>query len=170
MSQYDIFISYQWDIKPQVLALYRELTRTHNLSVWMDEFEMGPNSLYKELSTAIKNSKIFMCCVTRKYCMSNNCLKEINFASYLKKEFVVLMWEELKIQDIDEVGFIISPYVRNNCYKHPELLTSWTGDMFNSIMHGINQILGRSGEDLAANDTGAKHKKVFILNNIEFIK
>jgi hypothetical protein len=127
----------------------------------MDEFEMGPTSLYKELSNAIKNSKIFLCCITKKYCLSNNCLKEINFASYLRKEFVVLMWEELKMQDIDEVGFIISPYVRNNIYKTPEIFRNWDCDAFKQIMNGITQILQKLEEAESKSNDQKVIKKFF---------
>ena len=40
MNQFDIFISYQWDIKPQVIALYKELTKDNKFKVWMDEFHL----------------------------------------------------------------------------------------------------------------------------------
>lgn len=41
---FDVFISYQWDVKPQVLKLYEELKK-HDLRVWIDEYEMGPTRL-----------------------------------------------------------------------------------------------------------------------------
>ncbi len=45
MKEYDVFLSYQWDIKPQVIKLYNELTNNQKLKVWMDEFELGPDRL-----------------------------------------------------------------------------------------------------------------------------
>jgi len=42
---FDVFISYQWDIKESVLMLYNQLTKTHGLRCWMDDFEMGSGDL-----------------------------------------------------------------------------------------------------------------------------
>ncbi len=42
---YDVFLSYQWDVKESVLSLYNQLTKTHGFKVWMDEFEMGSGEL-----------------------------------------------------------------------------------------------------------------------------
>jgi len=42
---YDVFLSYQWDVKESVLRLYNQLTKTHGLSCWMDVFEMGNGDL-----------------------------------------------------------------------------------------------------------------------------
>ena len=43
-KDYDVFISYNWDVKPQVLKLYEELKK-YDLKVWIDEYEMGPTRL-----------------------------------------------------------------------------------------------------------------------------
>jgi hypothetical protein len=42
---FDVFISYNWDVKPQVLRLYKILTEKHDLRVWIDEYEMGSSRL-----------------------------------------------------------------------------------------------------------------------------
>lgn len=65
-SDYDVFISYQWDIKEQVRELYKVLTSQYNIKVWMDEYEMGSSRLASELASAISKSKVFLCCITKK--------------------------------------------------------------------------------------------------------
>lgn len=65
-SNFDVFISYQWDIKEHVIALYSKLTYDYGLKVWLDEFEMGSRRLTSELARAISNSTVFLCCVTQK--------------------------------------------------------------------------------------------------------
>ncbi len=42
---FDVFISYNWDVKPQVLRLYKVLTEKYDLRVWIDEYEMGSSRL-----------------------------------------------------------------------------------------------------------------------------
>ncbi len=44
-ERFDVFISYQWDIKENVKMLYNQLTKSHGLRCWMDDFEMGSGSL-----------------------------------------------------------------------------------------------------------------------------
>ena len=51
-NNYDVFISYQWDVKASVLKLYEQLTKVHNLRCWMDVYNMGSGDLY--------DSKYFM--------------------------------------------------------------------------------------------------------------
>lgn len=142
MKNFDVFISYNWDIKPAVKELYKELSGKHNLKVWLDEVELGQKRLVDELSSAIHSSKIFLCCITKKYCESENCKDEIDYAKNLKKPMIVLMFERLSMDDLGGVGFIIGPKVRFNCYKNPEMFTNWSGnDIFNSIMEAIQQDL-----------------------------
>jgi len=42
---YDVFLSYQWDVKESVTRLYTQRTETHGLRCWMDDFEMGLGDL-----------------------------------------------------------------------------------------------------------------------------
>lgn len=65
-SDYDVFLSYQWDIQEHVMSLYKTLTEEYNLKVWMDRHEMGSNRLASELAKAITNSKVFLCCITQR--------------------------------------------------------------------------------------------------------
>jgi len=51
LKGFDVFISYQWDIKESVTMLYNQLTETHGLRCWMDDFEMGSD---------LNESKFFM--------------------------------------------------------------------------------------------------------------
>ena len=85
MKNFDVFLSYNWGVKPQVTALYRELTGKQGLKVWMDDFELGQERLADELSGAIYHSKVFMCCITKKYCESENCKDELDYAKNISR-------------------------------------------------------------------------------------
>lgn len=146
MKKYDIFISYNWDVKPAVVNLYNTLTKKFNFKVWMDEFEMGQTRLVDELSTAISNSEIFLCCITKKYSESENCKDEIDYAKNLKKKFIVLMFERISMFDLGGVGFIIGPKVRFNCYKQPEMFNQWSGSIFDTIVEAIKENLSDSSQ------------------------
>ena len=104
----DIFISYQWAIKPEVKILDEKLTKM-GLNVWRDERDLQSNDkpLTSQLSISIKKSKIFLCCITEKYCKSHNCNLEIEWANTLNKPLIVLMIERLspgQISDIEVTG------------------------------------------------------------------
>jgi len=158
MPQFDVFISYNWDVKPAVKQLYQELTSKHNLRVWLDEYELGQSRLADELASAIDNSSVFLCCITKKYSESENCKDELDFAKNLKKKMVVLMFERIDMEELGGVGFIIGPKVRFNCYKNPEMFKSWSGhEMFNSILsaikEAINEHLSLTGSNIKVSKT-----------------
>ena len=61
-TNFDVFLSYQWDIKPKIRSLYKILTEEYNLKVWMDDHELNPSgNLYDQLVTGLKSSKYFLC-------------------------------------------------------------------------------------------------------------
>lgn len=45
IKEFDVFLSYNWDVQPHVINLHRELTDKHGLKVWMDFYEMGTTRL-----------------------------------------------------------------------------------------------------------------------------
>ncbi len=101
---YDVFISYNWEIKQQVRQLYQVLTSL-NYKVWLDERELsaGSSPLTPELAMAIKNSKVVLSCITTDYCKSFNCNLEVEYASAKKKQIVPLLIEEIDPTRIDEI-------------------------------------------------------------------
>ena len=116
----DIFISYNWNIKSQVKKLH-SLLESLNYKVWRDDRELfsGNNPLTAELAKNIKESKIFLSCVTNDYCQSYNCNLEVEFASASKKPLIFLMIEKIepieihniKIKDRNQfsgIGFIMT--------------------------------------------------------------
>ena len=97
---FDIFISYNWGIKEDVIKLEENL-RKKNYSVWRDDYELqAGENLESRLVEAITNSKLFVCCITEDYCMSKNCNLEFNYATNLNKPLVCLMIQNIKPTDI----------------------------------------------------------------------
>jgi len=97
----DIFISYEWSTKSQVMILGEKLKKL-GFKVWRDERDYKTNnkSLMCNLANAIKKSKLFICCVTESYCKSHNCNLEIEWANTLGKPIVVLMIDRLRAEEI----------------------------------------------------------------------
>ncbi len=114
----DLFISYQWDIKSQVVDLCNKLEK--DFKIWRDDTDMRHNNqtLNEQLAIAIKKSKIVICFLTQKYYMSTNCKREIQFASEINKKIIVIFVERLDIEKLEGIGFLISGLVRINCYHN----------------------------------------------------
>jgi len=142
-NSFDIFISYNWEIKDQVKLLYYKLTNNLGFKVWLDDKQLDSSILYEQLVNGIKKSTLFLCCVTKKYTQSDNCIREITFASESKRPIVVLMFQDLPINELGSVGFIIGPLLRHNCFNDINIFHSWSGDCFNSILKSINSILNK---------------------------
>ena len=115
-----IFISYHRGTRKEVRKLC-DLLESQSHDVWLDEKELnaGNQPLTAELAMAIKNSKVFLCCITKDYCKSYNCNLEFEYASAKKKPIIPLMIEKINPTKIDEmyiadrnqtsgIGFIIT--------------------------------------------------------------
>lgn len=102
----DVFISYNWGVKKQVKALFDILTSS-NYQVWLDEKDLnsGNSALTTELAKGIKQSKVFLSCITNDYCKSNNCNLEIEYAHAKSKTAIALSIQRLtKIEEIKITG------------------------------------------------------------------
>ena len=99
-----IFISYNCGTKTEVRKLC-EILESEDYEVWLDEKDLnaGNQSLTAELALAIKNSKVFLCCITKDYCKSYNCNQEIEYASAKKKPIIPLMIEKINPTSIDDI-------------------------------------------------------------------
>jgi len=94
-NQFDIFLSYNWDHKPYVKKLYDKL-RKMNYKVWIDDIELDHTQLSSQLADGINKSKVFMCCITKKYSESRNCREEFFYAINKNKPTIILMFEHYK--------------------------------------------------------------------------
>ena len=148
MSSFDIFISYNWKSKDQVKLLYDKLNNDYLVKIWMDDGQISNDNLLTQIADAIKKSTIFLCCITKKYAESDICRKEISYANTLKKRFIVLMLENLKMDDLGDVGFIINTESRFNCYKEPDFFANFNGGVFNSIFIAIKNTLAKESSVL----------------------
>jgi hypothetical protein len=103
-SEFDIFLSYNWDQKLQVKRLKDEFTKTYGLKCCLDQKE-------------IKNSNVFIVCISVKYCLSDECINEINYAKSINKPIIILMLERLNIQELADICFTIDRLIKiNNTY------------------------------------------------------
>lgn len=116
-SEFDIFLSYNWDQKLQVKRLKDEFTKTYGLKCCQES----------KISN-LKNSNVFIACISVKYCLSDQCINEINYAKSINKPIIILMLERLNIQELADICFTIdrlikinNPYQINEPLREPEI-------------------------------------------------
>jgi hypothetical protein len=68
-----------------------------------NDLNAGSSPPTAELATAIKNSNVFLSCITTDYCRSFNCNREIEYATAKKKQMITLLIEEIDTNKIDEI-------------------------------------------------------------------
>ena len=146
----EIFISYNWSIKQQVKDLYEVLTNQLNYKVWLDDNELKSNISNSEIANAIKNSKIFISCITIDYCKCNSCNLEIEYAASQKKQIITLFIENIDSAKIDDIQIIgreqrqtcgighLNSCIRVNCFNNS---FNWPKDNVDEIQKAINKCL-----------------------------
>ena len=141
MNKFELFISYQWDIQEKIKILERSLIKQLGIKVWRDEEQLVSGTwLYDEITKGIKNCSVFICCITNKYSLSENCKREIMYAIDQRKKVIALMFENLKISELEGIGFAINPLLRINCYKEP-LFYIGEGKVYENLIESIKHYL-----------------------------
>lgn len=141
-KKFDIFISYQWDLKAEVKLLYNKLKTELNLKVWMDEYELKAGSnLYDQITHGLNDSYCVIALVTKKYSKSENCKLEIEYAQSSNIPMIVLMMERVEIKELGSVGLIVNRKTRLNFYKVEDKANLWSGEMFDSLIQSVEQYL-----------------------------
>jgi len=105
----DIYISYHWKTQENVKPLYEMLTSQH-FKTWMGIQSCNSKflSLQTESAKAITSSRVVICCITRAFSESANCCREMAYAYLLKKPLIVLMFENLKMQELGKIRFFFT--------------------------------------------------------------
>ncbi len=104
------------------------MLKSLNYKVWLDETDLnaGSSPLTAELATAIKNSKVFLSCITTDYCRSFNCNREIEYATAKMKQMITLLIEEKDTATIDEIPITGHDLLKGNfkqqCFSWPVVL------------------------------------------------
>lgn len=146
-KKFDIFISYQWDIKVEVKQLYTKLKDELNYKVWMDEFELkAGGNLYDQITHGLNESHCLVALVTKKYSKSENCKLEIEYAQTNNIPMIVLMMDRVQIKDIGSVGLVINRKTRLNFYKETDKLKLWTGELFDSFIQSVNEFIPKKNK------------------------
>lgn len=161
MSKFDIFLSYQWAIQEKVKELHHQLTKL-GFRVWMDVYQMAGGNLHSEIVNGIKNSEIFVCCVTTKYSESKNCENELCFAYDSNKKIIAIMFEKVTLGDLMGVGLILARLLRINAFDDENFPLNNQSERFLELITALNP------DELTSANTSSKILKNNILSNFIF--
>jgi hypothetical protein len=151
MNKYDIFISYNWELQDKVKELYEKLKEV-GFHVWMDISKMQGGNLHNEIVDGLRNSDVFICCISEKYPESKNCENEISYAYDLKKKFIVLMFDDLKPDQLGGIGFKIASLLRICLYKNDDYLANgWNSSAFDDIVKQVHKHLQNDSDNNSPN-------------------
>ncbi len=163
-SKFDAFLSYNWASKNIALSLFNKLTSI-GLKIWMDDSQLDNRILYEQLTEGINNSKMLICCITKKYSESENCIREINFACVNKTPLIIAMLEDLDISKIGSVGFIIASLTRFNFFEEKTISQYWSGKVFESMIKSIQSNITKYDEDIPKSKIEEFNKSEISLSN-----
>jgi hypothetical protein len=132
-SKFNFFLSYAHENKEEVMEMLDHLTQS-GLTVWKDTEEMKHGSIDEHMMNGIRNSRVFVACISTKYRDSENCKSEIYHAKAIKKDIVYVLFEKIKgeeerMDQLDWIGFHIA---RKHFYKP---------DNFDQIIKAIQDLL-----------------------------
>ena len=120
---FDLFLSYEKELVKELRVLHEKLaTSPYNFKIWRDETNLDKSSqqcLADQIADGIKKSHVFLCFLTKKYEMSDECKNEIIYARVLKKTIVMLKIENLISEQSCIIGYILANSVCIEC-KHTD--------------------------------------------------
>lgn len=103
-----VFISYQWDHQDTVKLLKNKLEEA-GFQCWLDIGRMGGgDSLFAEIDAGIRASKVVICCVTKRYCKSEMCQREVTLADNLRKPIIPVLFEFLDWPPAGQLALIFT--------------------------------------------------------------
>ena len=82
--QFDAFISYAWNKNQKAVREFANELRDRNVSRWIDVEQMQ-DDVNQRMIEGIRNSRVFVCCVTVDYANRKNTMSELNYADRLEK-------------------------------------------------------------------------------------
>ncbi|CAF1094020.1 unnamed protein product [Rotaria magnacalcarata] len=142
-STNDIFLSYEWTHQREVKLLKSHLAR-HQYTCWLDIEQMrGGDALYSSIDQGIREAKVFVCCINRKYAESDNCRRELGLATNLNKPIVPLLMEKLPSWPPQRIGPLLSEYLYIKFYGSSSGTDSvpWSEAKFNELLDVLTRIL-----------------------------
>ena len=122
--KHSIFISYSNENKQSACKIADEFEKL-NFKIWINRNLNGEVKLYSEISSAIFNSDIVVCLISKNYCQSRDCLREIKYADQKKKKILPILMETISPILSNGIDFLICDLVCFDSYEKPNTFESF---------------------------------------------
>jgi hypothetical protein len=143
--EHDIFISFDESIHDKVLKLYTSLLNNFDISIFLDQpdIDLTMNRQYKRILRNMLRSKFIICCVTKDYIKSRKCKDELIMAYTSSKPILVLMFQEIRLDDLGLVGCLANGNPKIPVYNYLKSKNPWNGSLIAEIGMSIQTVLHR---------------------------
>ena len=135
-----VFLSYEWTHQT-VVALLKTFLEAAGFSCWLDIRQMHPgDSLHPSIDLGIRQAKVFICCINRKYGNSDNCRRELSLASCLRKPIIPLIVEPLTWPP-ERIGSLLAELIYIKFHTGNDQLLPWPENKFNELVDQLARLI-----------------------------
>lgn len=146
---YDLFISYSKSMVENVEQL-NEFLLEKKFKTWFHKKDSVPsNRDVDERQDAIMKSKIFVCCIFKEFAKATINKDEVHWAYDNKKRIVALLFDDVSIKDLEDVGFIIAPLVKVELFhkKNNIVKKLSQSQIHKKVEHALRRVLNKIGPE-----------------------
>ena len=135
---YDVCLSNDDQQYNIVKKLYTKLTKEYKIKVkWLNKDETIDRRVLKN---DVKNSRLFLCCISKSYVESKDSMSEILMAKELCKKGIIVYLDPIIIQNIDVLEFT-SKWEQFNFHEFKEKTNIWETENFEDLIETIGRDL-----------------------------
>jgi hypothetical protein len=139
-TEKQFFLSYCHVNKDIVHRVADELIKL-NYKIWIDRDLIQGNFLFADIQNGIENSHVVICFISKNYCDSQNCLKEITLADTKNKKLLPIMLDNFFKDEKEGIQFMISRINKFYAYKTLETFYPWNNNHFETLKEQIFKLL-----------------------------
>ena len=148
-SNNDICLSSEDQQRKIVKKLYLKLKNDYKLRVkWLNKEETIDRRCLKN---DVKNSSLFLCCISKSYVESKESMNEILMAKELGKRGLIVYFDPIIISNIDVLNFT-SKWKQFDFHEYRNFSGIWETEPFEDLIETI-------GKDLNLKEIKVKQKK-----------
>jgi hypothetical protein len=151
----DLFISYNFEIETQVLDLCEIIAKyfTEKMAITkIFEEKYGPNIPLEKICNLIDVSKRVICCITKSYLKSNNCMNELLYSIQSNKPILFILFENIslvKYFESKDIKQLKNP-MKFDLYVDYGSIEARTGSVYDHFILSIHTLMS-SGKFLKTN-------------------
>jgi hypothetical protein len=99
-----VMISYNHKASSEIALKLNSFLKVNNIKTWIDTDNMSGDK-YKDMANGVETSDVVLIILSNKYCKSESCIKECEYA-YIKKKYLVTVKHDKSYEPEGPVGLI----------------------------------------------------------------